>query len=140
MYQSASERKPNHGRKRKYAPNAAGDQDQRRNRQRQTEGDVLESASFDPSEDSGPQSRTLLSSKFQKLYVGSASSLSYLQFVREIVNRCIGINPFSQGEFSSFMLESDVRARVAASEAVDTASPRHQEPVLVQSYLDAVRF
>lgn len=96
-----------------------------------------EAYSIDSPEDSGPQSRTLLSSKFQKLYVGETASLSYLQFVRGIVRHRIGSNPFSEGEFSSFMLESDVQARAAANGPVDGAS-QNLEPVFVQSYLDAV--
>ena len=134
VFQDSSERKVNHGRRRRSTASNAG---RRSERHRGPEHARRESDDFQSPEASEPQSRTLLSSKFQKLYIGETASLSYLQFVREIVKHRIGTNVFSEGEFSSFMLESDVRARTAANGPPEESS-QHVEPVYVQSYLDAV--
>lgn len=137
VYQDVSERKANHGRRRRSALDTAGNKQQ--DFERHDEAQELQAEADDSPEHTGPQSRTLLSSKLQKLYIGETASLSYLQFVREIVKHSIGANVFSEGEFSSFMLESDVKARTAAHEPLDM-TVEHVEPLFVQSYLDAVSF
>jgi hypothetical protein len=68
--------------------------------------------------------------------VGETASLSYLQFLRHIVDRVIGGCRFTEGDFSAFMLESN-RFRQGDSEP-----PRldiNEKTVLVQCFLDAVR-
>lgn len=138
VYQDLSDRKAPHGRKRRSTVGNTGHGGPSSQHQLETQHDGLDTQRDESPEESGPQSRTLLSSKFQKLYIGESASLSYLQFVRDIVEQTIGTNAFSEGEFSSFMLESDVKARTAAQGPIDDAS-NHLEPVFVQSYLDAVR-
>ncbi|KAF2638507.1 hypothetical protein P280DRAFT_455537 [Massarina eburnea CBS 473.64] len=51
------------------------------------------------------QSRTLMTSKGEKVYVGAASSLSFLQFVRQVVGRCTGSCTFTENESMNLMLE-----------------------------------
>lgn len=84
-----------------------------------------------------PKSRMLLSSKFQKVYIGATSALSYLQFVRRIVQHRIGPCQFTQGEFNNFMLESNIAS--GSPEALVTLSG-DEKTALVQAYLEGVSF
>lgn len=136
VYQDFTERKTNHGRRRRSTVQGAVSKAQDVENHAPNHNDGLAYDAVESREESGLQSRTLLSSKFQKLYIGATSSLSYLQFLREVVQHSIGTNAFSEGQFTSFMLESDVRVRTADSAPFDTTSK--VEPVFVQSYLDAV--
>ena len=105
-------------------------------------------------ESQGPKSRMLLSSKFQKgqcrvksrteqfiadlvliVYIGETASLSYLQFVRRIVQHHVGPCTFTEGQFNNFMLESNI-ATGSPESSVDLT--QHDRRALVQSYFDGV--
>lgn len=88
-------------------------------------------------ETKGPQSRMLLSSKLQKVYIGENASLSYLQFVRRVLKTHIGPCAFTEGDFNNFMLESHV-AGLGGNDTPSTLDIGEKQ-TLVQYYLDSVR-
>ena len=112
---------------------------------------------LDGSKVTEPESRILFTSKFQKgesparglfsirtdadsviVYIGETASLSYLQFLRRIVEHRMGAStPFSQGEFNNFMLENDV---VGDGHDVLIDLDPENKTELAQCYLDAVCF
>ena len=69
------------------------------------------------------------------VYIGETASLSYLQFVRRIVQHRIGPCNFTEGEFNNFMLESNVTP--GSPEAPVTLS-QTEKMALAQAYLDGV--
>jgi hypothetical protein len=69
------------------------------------------------------------------VYIGETASLSYLQFVRRIVQHHIGPCTFTEGQFNNFMLESNI-ATGSPESSVDLT--QHDRRALVQSYLDGV--
>jgi hypothetical protein len=68
--------------------------------------------------------------------VGETASLSYLQFLRHIVDRVIGGCRFTEGDFSAFMLESN---RFRQGDSEPPTLDIDEKIVLVQCFLDAVR-
>lgn len=69
------------------------------------------------------------------VYIGATASLSYLQFVRRIVQHRIGPNPFTDGDFNAFMLESNVDTE---SPEIPLTLTQEDKKALAQSYLDGV--
>jgi hypothetical protein len=82
------------------------------------------------------QSRMLLSSKGEKLYVGETASLSFLQFLRKTLRHHMGPSPFTESEFSNQMLEVEQDKRVASDEPDDLEN-RDQKRALIQCFFEA---
>ncbi|EED22426.1 C6 transcription factor, putative [Talaromyces stipitatus ATCC 10500] len=76
------------------------------------------------------ESRLLLSSKGEKVYVGETSSLSFLQFLRGIMKQYMGPSAFTENGPLNIMLEADtnVNRNIAFEESLATK----QE--LIQTY------
>ena len=69
------------------------------------------------------------------VYIGETASLSYLQFVRRVVQHRIGPCPFTGGEFNNFMLESNITTETPEAPVKLT---QDEKIVLAQAYLDGV--
>ncbi|RMZ92081.1 hypothetical protein DV736_g685, partial [Chaetothyriales sp. CBS 134916] len=70
--------------------------------------------------DSVPHSRMLLNSRGERVYIGVAASISFLQLVRDTVVGCIGPSQFSHNATSDNMLET--QSRVSTGQPVDTTA------------------
>ncbi|KAI5363670.1 hypothetical protein Slin15195_G093230 [Septoria linicola] len=80
------------------------------------------------------QSRMLLSSKGEKLYVGENASLSFLQFLRRILKKYMGPSAFTENQFKDNMLEIEVPRDESP---VMTDLSRGDKYALVQLYREA---
>ena len=69
------------------------------------------------------------------VYIGETASLSYLQFVRRVVQHRIGPCPFTEGEFNNFMLESNIKT---GSPEAPVKLTQNEKMALAQAYLDGV--
>ncbi|EME42350.1 hypothetical protein DOTSEDRAFT_175363 [Dothistroma septosporum NZE10] len=90
----------------------------------------------EPGKDSSrlTQSRMLLSSKGEKLYVGENASLSFLQFLRQVLKKHIGPSAFTENHFKDNMLEVEM-ARGESPLLYDQT--RGEKEALVQFYREA---
>lgn len=90
----------------------------------------------EPGKDSSrlTQSRMLLSSKGEKLYVGENASLSFLQFLRQILKKYMGPSTFTENQFKDNMLEVGM-ARGESPLLYD--QNRGEKEALVQLYREA---
>ncbi|KAM3413807.1 hypothetical protein BST61_g10490 [Cercospora zeina] len=80
------------------------------------------------------QSRMLLSSKGEKLYVGENASLSFLHFLRRILKKYMGPSAFTENQFKDNMLEIEVPRDESP---VMTDLSRGDKFALVQLYREA---
>ncbi|EME81416.1 uncharacterized protein MYCFIDRAFT_140761, partial [Pseudocercospora fijiensis CIRAD86] len=98
-------------------------------------GSTTRSATPEPGKTSRQtQSRLLLSSKGEKLYVGENASLSFLQFVRRILKKYMGPSAFTETRFKENMLEIEMQ-RDESPAMVDMS--RGDTNALVQLYREA---
>ncbi|KAH8699264.1 hypothetical protein BGW36DRAFT_294939 [Talaromyces proteolyticus] len=79
------------------------------------------------------ESRLLLSSKGEKVYVGETSALSFLQFLRGIMKKYIGPSAFTENGRVNFMLEADTNEdqEVALEESLE------EKEDLIQTFFEA---
>ncbi|KAF2160630.1 hypothetical protein M409DRAFT_70365 [Zasmidium cellare ATCC 36951] len=80
------------------------------------------------------ESRMLLSSKGEKLYIGENASLSFLQFLRQILKKYMGPSAFTENQFRENMLEVEL-ARDESPLVCDQS--RGEKYNLVQLYREA---
>lgn len=67
------------------------------------------------------------------VYIGETASLSYLQFVRHVLKKCMGPTHFTENEFTNYMLETEPLPNVSNA---STILDQDQKRSLVQSYLE----
>ncbi|KAH7314256.1 putative C6 transcription factor, partial [Rhexocercosporidium sp. MPI-PUGE-AT-0058] len=81
-------------------------------------------------ENTGPRSRLLLNSKGEKVYVGSAAALAFLQFLRQILTKHMGPSHFTENRLGNIMLE----AHISGEELPDIEEDVEQKRVLVDNF------
>lgn len=75
---------------------------------------------------------------FEKVYVGKAASLSFLQLLRDTVTQHIGPSQFSHNVKSEDMLETESLHHIPP--AVDDRLDLAHKEVFIRAYLTAVSF
>ncbi|KAG4432988.1 hypothetical protein IFR05_011532 [Cadophora sp. M221] len=81
-------------------------------------------------ESSGPRSRLLLNSKGEKVYVGNAAALAFLQFLRQILSKHMGPSHFTENRLGNVMLE----AQIPGEGLPDFEEDVEQKRVLVDNF------
>jgi hypothetical protein len=73
------------------------------------------------------------------VYVGAISSLSFLEFVRQVLRRCMGSSSFTENELNDIMLEIDPNEQAGSSlQAFGTADDLWGKEGLIQTYFEVV--
>ncbi|KAH9209786.1 hypothetical protein DL95DRAFT_343897 [Leptodontidium sp. 2 PMI_412] len=79
---------------------------------------------------SAPRSRLLLNSKGEKVYVGNAAALAFLQFLRQILSKHMGPSHFTENRLGNVMLE----AQIPGEGLPDFEEDVEQKRVLVDNF------
>ncbi|KAK0118323.1 hypothetical protein ONS95_012618 [Cadophora gregata] len=96
-------------------------------------GPSLHNFAADPApveENSAPRSRLLFNAKGEKVYVGNAAALAFLQFLRQILSKHMGPSHFTENRLGNVMLE----AQIAGEGLPDFEEDLEQKRILVDNF------